>query len=172
MAARLTLVLGGVSSGKSEFAEKLMHDSGLPKTYVATAQSHDAEMDAKIKAHIARRDNQWTNLEAPLDIPQALATAGQNTSVLIDCASMYLTNHMMAESNLETAFATIETAIDNSPSEIVVVSNEVGLGGIAENKLARKFQKHQGEWNQRLAAMADSVFLVIAGQPIVLKAPQ
>lgn len=164
-----TLILGGAASGKSVFAEHLLALSNRPLTYVATAQALDAEMRARIDAHRARRDDSWTTIEAPLDLPGALAAAPANGAVLLDCASLWLTNHLLAGHDLAAEQTRLMRAIADCPAPVVVVSNEVGAGGVAENALARRFQAAQGALNQCLAAEAGLVVLVVAGLAQVLK---
>lgn len=165
----VTLVLGGVSSGKSHLAEALCVQTGLPRLYIATARSWDAEMDQKIADHIAMRGADWTTIEAPLDVGQALKQAKAGQVVLLDCATMWLTNLMMDKMDIDAATHTLCTALTRCPAQVVIVSNELGLGGVADNKMARQFQRMQGKLNQRLAALADTVVFVTAGLPQVLK---
>ncbi len=164
-----TLILGGAASGKSAFAERLLARAQRPLTYIATAEALDGEMRAKIDAHRARRDANWTTIEAPLDLTGALATAPAEGAVLVDCASLWLTNHLLAEHDLAAEETRLMRAIAACPAPIAVVSNEVGAGGVAENALARRFQAAQGALNQRLAAEAGLVVLVVAGLAQVLK---
>lgn len=169
MAAKFSLVLGGAASGKSAFAEDLVQRSGRPKTYIATARIWDDEMRAKVDRHIEMRGAGWATVEAPLDLGPALAGLAQNDVALVDCATMWLTNHMMEDTDLTKAEATLFRAIEACPAEIVMVSNEVGHGIVPENALSRRFVQAQGMLNQRLAARADLVVNVIAGLPHVLK---
>ncbi|PID36015.1 MAG: bifunctional adenosylcobinamide kinase/adenosylcobinamide-phosphate guanylyltransferase [Rhodobacterales bacterium] len=164
----LTLVLGGIASGKSDFAERLIAASGLPPTYIATAEARDAEMAEKISAHKARRGAEWRNLEAPMDLADAILLE-ESGMVLVDCLSMWLTNHLLAESDLEAEFMQLLNAIDAAKTPLVIVSNEVGLGGIAADTLTRRFAEKQGEINRLIAAQADKVVLVSAGIAQVLK---
>lgn len=165
----LTLVLGGVSSGKSRFAEDLVSASGGAKVYIATAEALDAEMQAKIARHQARRGDDWQIVEAPRNLPAVLAKLTGNQVVLLDCASMWLTNILMDDGDIRPETKALLQALRNCPAQVVVVSNEVGLGGVADNPLLRKFQRHQGELNQELAQIADLVVFVTAGLPITLK---
>lgn len=165
----LTLIIGGAASGKSDFAEGLVVASGRPKIYLATAQAHDAEMSAKISRHQTSRGDGWRTVEAPLDLTAALASATANYVVLLDCATLWLTNQMMADVDLQTAQTTLLNALTDCAAPVVVVSNEVGAGIVPENALARKFREAQGRLNQRLAAQSDLAVTVIAGLPMVLK---
>ncbi len=166
---QLTLVIGGAASGKSTYAERLLTDTTHALLYIATGQAHDDEMRAKIATHQARRGLGWRTIEAPLDVPTALAQARPNEAVLLDCATFWLTNHLFADSTLEEEEPRLIAALRSCPAPVVVVSNEVGAGIVPENALARQFRAAQGALNQRLAEAADRVITVIAGLPLVLK---
>jgi len=171
---RLTLVIGGARSGKSAFAERLITASGRPRRYIATAEAWDDEMRDRIARHQRDRGSDWTTVEAPLDLPAALAAARPDEAVLIDCATLWLTNHLLAEHDLaehDLAAETeaLTTALATCPAPVVMVSNETGWGIVPENALARRFRDEQGRLNQRLAQMADLVVTVIAGLPLALK---
>lgn len=166
---KLTLVLGGAASGKSAFAEALTLASGRPCLYIATAEAHDAEMSGKIAAHRARRGDGWTTVEAPLDIGPALAAAPEASAVLLDCATLWLSNRLLAGHELGSAGAELCAALKACPAPVVVVSNEVGQGIVPEHAMGRAFRNAQGQVNQALAAEAGLVVQVIAGLPLVLK---
>lgn len=169
MLPRLSLVLGGASSGKSIFAEGLVASQRDKLLYLATAEALDDEMRAKLDRHRERRGPEWRTLEAPRDLGPALSEATPGEVVLLDCATMWLSNHLLAESDLAEAEAALFEALAGCAAPVVVVSNEVGLSVVPENALARRFQAAQGALNQRLAARADLVVNVIAGLPQVLK---
>jgi len=164
-----TLVLGGAASGKSAFAEKLLVRSGLHLVYIATAEARDEEMRVKIVAHQARRGAGWTTIEAPLDLAPALIDAEPGSAVLIDCATLWLSNHLMAGSDIATAETRLLKAIHSCAAPVVVVSNEVGQGIVPATPEGRHFRNAQGRLNQSLAARADLVVMVIAGLATVLK---
>ncbi len=165
----LTLVLGGAASGKSAFAEQLCFQTHKPRVYVATAQAFDDEMRAKISDHKIQRGADWTTIEAPLDIAQALAGRTSGEVILLDCATLWLSNVLLSERPLDEDVARLSAALTTCPASVVVVSNEVGAGIVPDNKLARQFRNAQGRLNQTLAAQADLVVQVIAGLPQVLK---
>jgi adenosylcobinamide kinase/adenosylcobinamide-phosphate guanylyltransferase len=167
----LTLVLGGASSGKSAEAERRVTATGRARVYIATAEAWDDEMAAKIARHRAARGPAWRTVEAPRDLPAALATVTADEAVLIDCATLWLTNLMLADSDLAAAEAALLAAIDACPAPVVIVSNEVGQGIVPDNALSRRFRTAQGGLNQRLAARAASVVAVMAGLPLTLKSP-
>ncbi|MBW7921530.1 MAG: bifunctional adenosylcobinamide kinase/adenosylcobinamide-phosphate guanylyltransferase [Rubellimicrobium sp.] len=167
---RLTLVLGGAASGKSAFAEGLLLGSGFAPVYVATAEARDAEMTARITRHRAARAGRgWRNIEAPRDLPGALAGVAAGEAVLVDCATLWLTNLLLADADLDAAEVALWPALATVPGPVVVVSNEVGAGIVPENALARRFRDVQGGFNRRLAARAGLVVAVMAGLPLALK---
>ncbi|MEO9778590.1 MAG: bifunctional adenosylcobinamide kinase/adenosylcobinamide-phosphate guanylyltransferase [Sedimentitalea sp.] len=169
MHSRHTFVLGGAASGKSAFAEALAEKSGKPMVYLATAQAFDAEMRAKIDQHITRRGEGWATIEAPLEIVRPLETLSSEHVCLLDCATMWLSNLMLAERDITVAQAALIDAIRTCAADLVIVSNEVGQGIVPENALARQFREAQGRLNIALARECGTVVQVIAGLPRVLK---
>jgi adenosylcobinamide kinase / adenosylcobinamide-phosphate guanylyltransferase len=163
----LTLVIGGARSGKSRFAEGLVGTG--PRRYIATAQAWDDEMRARIEQHQADRGDGWTTVEAPLDLAGALADAQPHEVVLVDCATLWLSNHLLAEHDLEAESTQLLAALSACPAPVVIVSNETGFGIVPDNALARQFRDAQGRLNQRFADQAELAVLVVAGLPIVLK---
>lgn len=166
---RLSVILGGARSGKSRFAEALLSGWGRPRLYIATAEAWDDEMRARIAQHRAERGTGWRTLEAPQDPGAALAAARPEEAVLLDCATLWLTNRMLAGADLAAEAEALVAALAACPAPVVVVSNEVGWSIVPENALARRFRDEQGRLNQRLAAAADLAVAVIAGLPVVLK---
>lgn len=165
----VVLVLGGARSGKSRYAEGLIH---APKHYVATAQAFDDEMKQRIRAHRDRRDESWSNHEAPLDLVQRLREIdGWGNHILIDCLTLWLSNLMLEGSDCEVEISELVEHLTTTRAQIVIVSNEVGQGIVPDNKLARKFRDIQGLANQLVAAVADSVVLTVAGIPMLVKGP-
>lgn len=165
----LSLVLGGASSGKSTFAEGLVKSSGRGLVYMATSQIQDDEMRAKVARHRDLRGQGWHTIEEPLDVGRALAAISGDNAVLLDCTTMWLSNHMLAENDLAEVEAELMAGFALCSAPIVVVSNEVGLSGVPDNALARRFRDAQGRLNQKIAAKANLVVNVIAGLPQVLK---
>jgi adenosylcobinamide kinase/adenosylcobinamide-phosphate guanylyltransferase len=165
---QLTLVLGGARSGKSRHAESLIGALAPPWIYVATAEAGDAEMTARIAAHRARRGEGWTTVEAPRDLASALA-AHAGRPMLIDCLTLWLANLMMAQAAVHDEIERLGAALARASAPVVLVANEVGAGIVPDNALARRFRDRQGELNQRMAAQADKVVLMVAGLPLVLK---
>jgi adenosylcobinamide kinase/adenosylcobinamide-phosphate guanylyltransferase len=168
--AGLTLVFGGAASGKSRFGEDLVLNTGLSPVYLATAQAHDAEMEAKIAKHkSARAAAQWRTVEVPTDIPTALMQLHKSEAVLIDCATLWLANLGMTKRDWRAEWAALARAIANCPAPVVIISNELGMGVVPDHPLSRAFRQDQGELNQAIAAAADLVVMVAAGLPLVLK---
>ncbi len=165
----LTLVVGGARSGKSAFAERLITASARPRRYIATAEAWDDEMRDRIARHREDRGAAWTTVEAPLDLAAALAQAHRDEAILVDCATLWLTNHLLADHDLVAESARLVAALAACPAPVVIVSNETGWGIVPDNALARRFRDEQGRLNQRLAAEAALVVTVIAGLPMVLK---
>jgi adenosylcobinamide kinase/adenosylcobinamide-phosphate guanylyltransferase len=169
MCADITLVLGGASSGKSHLAEKICFASCLPRTYIATAQAFDDEMRDKIAQHKVDRGQAWTTFEAPLKVDSVLQNIPAGQIVLLDCATLWLTNHLLADHDIADQTDALLDALAASASNVVIVSNEVGQGIVPENKLARTFRIEQGRLNRRLAEHANCVVGVMAGLPFILK---
>jgi adenosylcobinamide kinase/adenosylcobinamide-phosphate guanylyltransferase len=166
--ARLTLVLGGARSGKSRYAEGLVTALPPPWTYLATAQPLDAEMAERIAAHRARRGGGWTTIEARHDLAAALS-AHATAPMLVDCLTLWLSNRMLANADVDAEIGALERALAERTAPVVMVANEVGFGIVPDNVLARRFRDQQGLLNQRIAAKADRVVLMVAGLPVGVK---
>ena len=171
----VSFVLGGARSGKSTHAERLATGTlfgGAPRPalYIATAEAGDVEMATRIMAHRARRGAHWTTIEAPLALDEALLANGvAGRPVLVDCLTLWLSNLMHAERDLDEAADDLCRALDGYTAPVVFVSNEVGLGIVPETPLGRAFRDAQGRLNMRIAERADRVILMAAGLPMVLK---
>jgi adenosylcobinamide kinase / adenosylcobinamide-phosphate guanylyltransferase len=167
---KVTLVLGGARSGKSRFAEGLLAGHPGRPVYLATAQAGDAEMAERIRRHRARRGDAWTTVEEPLDLPRALTSATRdNAPVLVDCLTLWLSNLMAADRNPERETRALLDMLPQLQTPVVFVSNEVGLGIVPDNALARAFRDHAGLLHQAIAAAADRVYFIAAGLPLLLK---
>jgi adenosylcobinamide kinase/adenosylcobinamide-phosphate guanylyltransferase len=168
----LTLVLGGARSGKSHHAERLVLASGLTPVYVATAQALDDEMAARIARHRARRGASWRTVEEPLDLAGALRQGcAPGRAVLVDCLTLWLTNLMVAKRAVPAEVAHLVELLPTLPGTLVLVSNEVGLGVVPSDAMARAFIDHAGWLHQCIAERADVVVLMAAGLPLHLKSP-
>ncbi len=169
MNENLTVVLGGAASGKSAFAEGLVQRIGGKRIYIATAQAFDDEMAQKIARHIDQRGTGWDTIEAPFDVADALISRHADEVVLLDCATLWLTNLLLAERDIGAETDGFLTALATCPAPVVVVSNEVGHGIVPDNALSRRFRAAQGHLNQQLAAASRCTVFVTAGLPQVLK---
>lgn len=165
-----TLVLGGARSGKSAHAEHLAAEMGRHPVYLATATAGDAEMAARIARHRARRGDSWRTIEVPLALPEAIEqAAGPDAPVLVDCLTLWLANLLQAGRDPVRETELLLAALRRAPGPVVLVSNEVGLGIVPDNALARRFRDEAGRMNQVMAEAAGRVVLVIAGLPQILK---
>ncbi|HEY3148315.1 MAG TPA: bifunctional adenosylcobinamide kinase/adenosylcobinamide-phosphate guanylyltransferase [Dongiaceae bacterium] len=166
----VTLVLGGARSGKSSFAERMTVTHPRGCVYLATAEIGDDEMAERVRKHKARREAHWRTVEAPLDIAAGLvAETEQGAAVLVDCLTLWLSNLMAAGRDPELEAEALVRALGQAGGPVVFVSNEVGLGIVPDNALARAFRDHAGRLNQRVAEIANTVFFVAAGLPLRLK---
>ncbi|MFV1491033.1 bifunctional adenosylcobinamide kinase/adenosylcobinamide-phosphate guanylyltransferase [Phaeobacter sp. JH18-32] len=169
MPTKVTFILGGAASGKSAYAEEICLNSGKDRVYLATSQVFDEEMRAKVDRHLHQRGVGWTTHEAPRDLAPVLDSLRADQICLLDCATMWLSNQLLAEADLIAEQAALMAALQRCAAEVVVVSNEVGHGIVPDNALARQFREAQGRLNIALAGVADRAVLVTAGLPQVLK---
>ncbi|MBI4603449.1 MAG: bifunctional adenosylcobinamide kinase/adenosylcobinamide-phosphate guanylyltransferase [Planctomycetes bacterium] len=180
MGRRLTLILGGARSGKSAYAQKLAAGRGSSILFVATAESADAEMVARIARHRAERPSSWRTLEVPRGAGAAIEAAGVDAEiVLLDCFTA-LAGNVLTRLPVDAPLLTAETAIvaeveallaayERSRAEWIVVSNEVGLGLVPPYPLGRTFRDALGRAHQCLAAAADEVLFLVCGLPVQIK---
>jgi adenosylcobinamide kinase/adenosylcobinamide-phosphate guanylyltransferase len=172
----ITLILGGVRSGKSRFAQHLAERVGHV-TVIATAQRRDdPEMHARIDRHRADRPTTWTTIEEPIQLARAIRESAEDTQIiLIDCLTLFAANLLEAcgddPAQLESHIARLCTALRAAPCPILLVSNEVGSGVVPAYASGRRFRDLAGEINQRIAGLATVVVLMIAGLPLPLKGP-
>jgi len=166
-----TLVLGGARSGKSAFAQKAAETAagaGRP-VLIATGQAFDDEMADRIARHRADRGESWITVEAPLALPAAIAALPADAVAVVDCLTLWLSNLLMAERDVEAAATELVEAAAACPARLWLVSNEVGLGLVPETPLGRRFRDEAGRLHQRLGATMDEVYFVAAGLPLRLK---
>ncbi len=175
----VTLLLGGARSGKSTIGQRLAAADGGPVTVVVTAESPltdtgfiDTEMADRIRAHRADRPDSWATVEAPVDLPNAVAVAGR--TVLIDCVTLWLSNLMLGgadDAELRVAFDELTAACTARVGTTIIIANEVGSGVVPMEALSRRFRDAHGRLNQQLATVADRAFLVVAGRLLELDQP-
>ena len=169
----LTLVLGGARSGKTRFAlaqaEAHAAKTGARRVIIATAEALDQEMAERIARHRAERGESWTTVEAPQALAHAVGALRASDVAVIDCLTLWLSNRMLAEADVEAEVEALAATLAACPAEVFLVSNEVGSGIVPENALARRFRDAAGLANQRLAAAADAAVAVMAGLPLRLK---
>lgn len=165
------LVLGGARSGKTSFAERLAMRAGSKPAYLATAEALDAEMRERVRTHQAQRRGRFATIEEPLDLSGSLlAAAREHDVILVDCLTLWITNLLGANRNVASAVEElVETLAAVRETRVILVSNEVGLGIVPDNALARMFRDLAGSAHQRLAETCDDVYFVVAGLPMVLK---
>jgi len=167
---RRVLILGGARSGKSRTALRLAESTSPERTYIATAQAFDDEMRERIDRHRAERDGSWQTVDAPLDLVEAVqAQVAPRHAVLVDCLTLWLSNLMLEVRDVVAESDGLMDALPQLAGPVVFVANEVGLGIVPDNALARAFRDHAGRLNQRIAEIANSVFFVAAGLPLRLK---
>jgi adenosylcobinamide kinase / adenosylcobinamide-phosphate guanylyltransferase len=166
----ITLILGGARSGKSSFAETRVAQASPSRLYLATATAGDGEMADRIVRHRERRGEGWETLEEPLDLIGVLrAHTRADRPVLVDCLTLWLTNLMIAESDIDADISRLCDGLAGLSGPVVFVSNEVGLGIVPDNAMARAFRDHAGRLHQTLAASASEVYFVAAGLPLKMK---
>lgn len=170
---QVVFVTGGARSGKSGFAQRLVEGWEGPLVYVATGEARDAEMRERIEAHQRDRGERWQTLEEPLDLAGALARTAGRGGVLVDCLTLW-TSNLLEEAERDPAaperrLAELDAALAARGGRVCVVTNEVGLGIVPENALARRFRDLAGRVNQRAAAAATEAWLVVSGLPLRLK---
>ena len=170
------LILGGARSGKSAFAEKLATESGLPVTYIATAQVYDQEFGQRVEHHKVRRPTHWKTVEQAFNLGEALQThAKAGELVIVDCLTLWLAQCICPDcerpDNLDwqTERASLLEALPKLQGTVLLVSNEVGMGIVPLGEINRQFQDEQGRLNQAIAQLADKVSFVAAGLPLTLK---
>jgi adenosylcobinamide kinase/adenosylcobinamide-phosphate guanylyltransferase len=164
------LVLGGARSGKSRHAQGRVEAVPGRLAYIATAQALDDEMADRIRRHRADRGPRWHTLDAPIDLAAAIAAAARDAdAVLVDCLTLWLSNLLLADCDLDAASEGLCETVARCPVPIALVANEVGLGIVPDNALARRFRDAAGRLNQMLAGQVDEVVFIAAGLPLRLK---
>jgi adenosylcobinamide kinase/adenosylcobinamide-phosphate guanylyltransferase len=165
----IILITGGARSGKSTRAEARAREFAGQPVYIATAEALDAEMGERIERHRARRGSEWLEREIPIELVATLDATDGAGARLVDCLTLWLSNLMHAERNLEQEATRLAEALGRQQSPVVLVTNEVGLGIVPDNALARRFRDAAGLLNQKIAHAADEVEFVVAGLPMRVK---
>lgn len=173
----LTFVLGGARSGKSRYCEKLGYDWLVTnptgkRLYIATCEARDDEMRDRVARHKIQRGDLWQTFEEPMELAGLLTQEmAKERFVLIDCLTLWLTNVLLADQDCEASIDELCAVLSETAGDVVIVSNEVGLGIVPENKLARHFRDIAGIANQKVAEISDKVIFIAAGLPVILKQP-
>lgn len=171
--SKIIVVTGGARSGKSRYAEELATGYGEPLLYIATAACGDKEMHERIARHQARRGAAWQTIEEPLDLAGVLSGHdGWFGATLVDCVTLWLTNLLLEKEDKDAVLDEVRrTAVTlaNLKSPVILVTNEVGMGIVPDNQLARIFRDIAGEANEILAKTADEVYVTFSGLPLKLK---
>jgi adenosylcobinamide kinase/adenosylcobinamide-phosphate guanylyltransferase len=164
------LVTGGARAGKSRYAEALLRARPARHAVIATGIAGDEDMAARIARHKAERDPTWEVVEQPVSVRAAIRKAARpDRIVLVDCLTMWINNLMMEERDIDQEIAGLAGTLANAAGPVVLVSNEVGLGIVPDNALARDYRDHLGRTNQAVAAAADCVLFLVAGIPLIIK---
>lgn len=170
--SRLIFITGGARSGKSDLAVRLAEGSSGKVAFIATARAGDAEMAERILLHKRSRPKEWITIENPVDVPSAIAHCGCDV-VIIDCLTLLLSNLMLEDMNkMDPILGRIKELAESTRSfdgTVIVVSNEVGMGIVPENEMARKFRDLAGRANQIMAGAADEVYVCFSGIPVRIK---
>lgn len=169
----ITLVLGGARSGKSAYAQRQAEQAaaatGRPPLMIATAEAFDEEMRDRIDRHRTERGDDWRTLEAPLELAAAVRDLRADDIAVVDCLTLWLSNQMLADRDLSAAVDELALAFSACPAALWVVSNEVGWSLVPDNALGRRFRDEAGRLNQRIASIADSACLIVAGMKLDLQ---
>ncbi len=169
------LILGGIRSGKSRYAQQLALNTALPVTYIATATIEDEEMAKRIEAHRANRPKHWKVIEEPLALAKVIKEEDkQNQCLIVDCLTLWLTNLLcknpaINEHELRKEYASLSKILQNAYGHIILISNEVNMSIIPNNPLSRRFIDEIGHLHQILAEICDNVIWMVAGLPQILK---
>jgi adenosylcobinamide kinase/adenosylcobinamide-phosphate guanylyltransferase len=170
MTGHSLFVLGGARSGKSRYAQSRAESVDGSAIFVATAEAYDDEMHDRIARHQADRDHRWRTVDAPIDLPATIRSLSAPAHILlVDCLTLWLSNLLLTDADIAAAGAQLIQSITGFEGHLILVANEVGLGIVPDNALARRFRDEAGRLNQSVAAIADEVMLITAGLPLRLK---
>ncbi|GGB98091.1 bifunctional adenosylcobalamin biosynthesis protein CobP [Marinobacterium zhoushanense] len=166
----IRFITGGARCGKSSRAEQLAAASGLEVVYIATAEARDAEMESRLASHRARRPAHWRTIEEPLALAQVVRDQqGPERCLLVDCLTLWITNQLLAGADIRAERESLVAELARAQGEIILVSNETGMGVVPMGELSRRFVDESGWLHQAVAAQADQVVLMVAGLPLVVK---
>ncbi|MCE2615459.1 MAG: bifunctional adenosylcobinamide kinase/adenosylcobinamide-phosphate guanylyltransferase [Phocaeicola sp.] len=167
---KIILITGGQRSGKSQFAEKIALELSEHPIYIATSRIWDDEFKERVRKHKERRGPEWTNIEKDMNLHEVKV---EGRVILIDCITLWGTNYFFdMDSDVDQALTALKTDFSqftNQEATFIFVTNEIGSGGVSENKLQRLFTDMQGWMNQYVASIADTVYLMVSGIPVVIK---
>jgi adenosylcobinamide kinase/adenosylcobinamide-phosphate guanylyltransferase len=170
---RIVFITGGARSGKSEFALKTAEKMGKKKAYIATAESLDDEMRDRIEMHRKQRGNEWHTIEEPRNLAKVFKSLQSGYDIaIVDCLTLWISNLMgdgLTDEAILKKADTISNTVDKVKCSIIFVSNEVGMGIVPENPLARRFRDVAGKVNQTIASISDEVYYMVAGIPVKIK---
>jgi len=171
--SKIIFILGGARSGKSNYAIKLAKKSGEKVTFIATCLPLDSEMKQRIKLHKKGRPSQWQTFEAPYNINAILKKSGHHfNTIIIDCLTLLISNLIsqnLSDKAIEARITKMLHEITKLKCNVIIVANEVGLGIVPMNKLARRFRDIAGRINQQVAQQADKVIFMASGLPLIIK---
>ncbi|OAG27096.1 bifunctional adenosylcobinamide kinase/adenosylcobinamide-phosphate guanylyltransferase [Thermodesulfatator autotrophicus] len=162
------LVLGGIKSGKSNFALKLGNEFPEPRIFLATAQAFNKEMAEKIKRHRRERGQNWHTLEVPLELPQILSEIESCGVALIDCLTVWLGNLFYHQKDVDSYLKSLLDSIKNFSYPLIIVSNEIGLAPVPADKEIRMFAESLGLLNQKVARLCERTYLMVAGRALII----
>ncbi|MBW2632120.1 MAG: bifunctional adenosylcobinamide kinase/adenosylcobinamide-phosphate guanylyltransferase [Deltaproteobacteria bacterium] len=170
----IIFITGGARSGKSDFAQDMAEKIEGKRLFLATAQAFDEEMEERIQKHREQRGDRWNTIEEPLYIGNAIRSVlGQYKTILVDCLTVWMSNLLMEYPNQNEKISEIVDdfffSLDELEEKIIIVSNEVGMGIVPDNKLARDYRDRLGFLNQRMAGRADEVYALLSGIPVKVK---
>ena len=166
----ILFVIGGARSGKSRYAQARAEAMEGDLFYVATAEALDDEMAARIASHRADRGKRWATIEAPLALAEVIARSSRpDTTLLVDCLTLWASNLMLHERDIATETSRLVAALQAAAGRIILVTNEVGLGIVPDNALARRFRDTAGQINQSVAAVANEAMFLVAGLAMRVK---
>lgn len=168
----IVFVTGGARSGKSGFSLDRAETLSGDRAFIATAEATDEEMADRIKRHKDDRDKSWSTIEEPLELAEALKRAASiHDVIVIDCLTLWLSNILMAHRDISVEVRSLISGLQavRNKAHVFIVSNEVGMGIVPVHELARRFRDEAGRLNREVAAIADEVYLMVAGIPLTIK---